>query len=189
MARQKLDIMRIPAGHAMNKVIAAIRTPRIPSPQEMRARRLALAERRAKREEEELRSLRFLIEKISDDGISSLKELAWHAGCKPGVVENLFKKYPELQEQIRMRAEKPRRFAKRALAKQMEKISEMQVFDKDAAKVAMDYLKIRGDEDFRGDIGGAGYGGVQINIVGVSPKAVSAEPVRVRPAIEETDDE
>jgi hypothetical protein len=189
MARQKLDIMRIPAGHAMNKVIDAIRKPRIPSAKEMQLRRLQLAERRQRKEEEEFRSLRFLIEKISDDGISSVKELAWHAGCKPGVVEKLFKKYPELQDQIRMRAEKPRRFAKRALAKQMESISEIRTFDKDVAKVAMDYLKIRGDEDLRGDIGGGAYGGVQINIVGVSPKAVNAEPVRVRPAIEEEDNE
>ena len=183
MARSKLDLTRIPVGHAMNKVIEAAGKPRIPSKKELKARREMTALRRAEKEAVEARSVRYLIEKIAEDGISSVKELALHAGCKPGVVEKLFKDHPELQEHIRMIAEKPRRMAKRALAKQMAKAAEQNFFDKDVAKVAADYLKMRGDEDFRGDTGGGGYGGVQINIVGVSPTEVRAEPVKIVPEI------
>lgn len=189
MAKSPLNLTRIPVGHAMNKVIEAAGKPRIPSKEELRARRLRIKETRLRKEEEELRSVRFLIEKVAEDGISSVKELALHAGCKPGVVEKLFRTHPELQDQIRMMAEKPRLYAKRAIAKQMKKASECNVFDKDIAKAATDYLKVRGDEDFRGDSGGGGYGGVQINIVGVSPKGVAVRPTRITPAREAIDDE
>lgn len=189
MARSKLDIARIPVGHAMNKVIVAAGKPRVPSKAELKARRQALALSRAKKEEEELRSVQFMIEKIAEYGVSSVKELALHAGCKPGVVEKLFKDHPELQLHIKKVAEKPRLHAKMALARQMEAAARQKIFDKDVAKVAADYLKLRGDEDFRGDTGGGGYGGVQINIVGVSPHSVRAEPTKITRDDDEIDDE
>lgn len=133
--------------------------------------RLAKAkEEELRRENERLEMLVPLLESAAELGLTAVSQLAKHCGCTVHDIKKMYDKFPDLKEKVATLAEQPKINAKKAIAKQLKIAAKTDEFNPAIAKVAIDYLKTRQDEDFKGgDI--SVFAPTSITFVGVSANA------------------